>query len=94
LPSNRVDEPRNSVGTIERHKSMLVMVISPQVASLGIFKCMVDIVNGLFKPIVAFLSTKALVSQLFEAKYIHKGFPNIGVYIVGNLAMICYIGIQ
>uniref|UniRef100_A0A2N9HNG7 Uncharacterized protein n=1 Tax=Fagus sylvatica TaxID=28930 RepID=A0A2N9HNG7_FAGSY len=25
LPSNRVDEPRNSVGTIERHKSMLVM---------------------------------------------------------------------
>jgi hypothetical protein len=55
---------------------------------------MVDIVNGLFKPIVAFLSTKALVSQLFEAKYIHKGFPNIGVYIVGNLAMIRYIGIQ
>uniref|UniRef100_A0A2N9HC37 Uncharacterized protein n=1 Tax=Fagus sylvatica TaxID=28930 RepID=A0A2N9HC37_FAGSY len=26
LPSNRVDEPRNSVGTIERHKSMLVMI--------------------------------------------------------------------
>ena len=51
---------------------------------------MVDIVNGLFKPIVSFLSTKALVSQLFEAKYIHKGFPNIGVYIVGSLAMICY----
>uniref|UniRef100_A0A2N9ERL1 Transmembrane protein n=1 Tax=Fagus sylvatica TaxID=28930 RepID=A0A2N9ERL1_FAGSY len=42
LPSNRVDEPRNSVGTIERHKSMLVMVISPQVASLGIFKYFVD----------------------------------------------------
>jgi hypothetical protein len=29
LPSNRVDEPRNSVGTIERHKSMLVMVVQP-----------------------------------------------------------------
>uniref|UniRef100_A0A2N9E7H4 Uncharacterized protein n=1 Tax=Fagus sylvatica TaxID=28930 RepID=A0A2N9E7H4_FAGSY len=26
LPSNRVDEPRNSVGTVERHKSMLVMI--------------------------------------------------------------------
>uniref|UniRef100_A0A2N9GF66 Uncharacterized protein n=1 Tax=Fagus sylvatica TaxID=28930 RepID=A0A2N9GF66_FAGSY len=26
LPSNRVDEPRNSVGTVEQHKSMLVMI--------------------------------------------------------------------